>query len=86
MTQRLFLTCLCLTAILTSGCLLSKKSAQPKENPSIAGSVEDSLKVRWLEKRGAELIAQGKSPEAARSQAAQEFNERYPFTGAAQKK
>jgi hypothetical protein len=86
MIHRLFLTSLGLAALLTSGCLFSKKSSQPKENPSIAGSVEESFKVRWIDKRVGELVAQGKAAEVARNQATQEFNERYVFTGAAQKK
>ena len=86
MTQRLLLTSLCLAALLSSGCLFSKKTAAPKENPSIPGSVEESLRQRWVDKRVGELVAQGKTAEAARVQAAEEFRERYGYTGAAQKK
>ena len=86
MIPRLFPTCLCLAVLLTSGCLFSKKTAQPKENPSIPGSVEGALKDRWIEKRAAELTAQGKTPTDAREQATNEFRERYSYTGAADKK
>lgn len=86
MTQRLFLTCLSLSALLSAGCLFSKKSSQPKENPSIAGSVEETFKLRWIDKRAAELAAQGKTPEAARTQATDEFRERYVFASPAPKK
>ena len=86
MIQRSILTCLCLATLLTTGCLFSKKSAQPKDNPAIAGSVEESFKLRWIDKRAAELSAQGKPAEAARAQAGVEFNERYVFTGGVQKK
>ncbi len=86
MTQRLSLLCLALAALFTTGCLFSKKSSKSKENASIPGSVEESFKVRWLEKRTAELVAQGKAPDVARTQAADEFRERYAFTGAEQKK
>jgi hypothetical protein len=86
MTQRLLLSSLCLAALLASGCVFSKKTAGPKENPSIPGSVEENLRVRWIEKRAAELVAQGKTAEVARTQADTEFRERYGYTGAAQKK
>ena len=86
MTQRLFLSSLCLVTLLTSGCLFSKKTAEPKENPSIPGSVEASLRQRWVEKRTAELVAQGKTAEASKTQAETEFRERYGYTGAAQQK
>ena len=79
MTQRLFLTALSLTALLSTGCLFSKKPAQAKENPSIAGSVEESFKLRWIDKRAGELVAQGKAADAARTQATTEFAERFVF-------
>lgn len=77
MTQRLLLTGLCLTALLGSGCLFSKKT--PKENPAISSSVEEAFRVRWVEKRAAELVAKGTAAEAARTQADAEFRERYVF-------
>lgn len=77
MTQRLLLTGLCLTALFGSGCLFSKKT--PKENPSISGSVEESFRARWVEKRAAEIAAKGTAPDAARTQAEAEFRERYVF-------
>jgi len=86
MILRPSLLCLGLTALLTTGCLFSKKSSQPKENPAIAGSVEATFRLRWIDKRTAELAAQGKAADAARAQADAEFRERYVFTGTAQKK
>lgn len=86
MTHRLFLSSLCLATLLTSGCRSSKQSAAPQENPSIPGSVEASLRQRWIEKRSAELVAQGKTADIARAQADTEFRERYGYIGAAQKK
>lgn len=86
MTQRLSLLCLALASLFTTGCLFSKKSSKSKENSSIASSVEESFKVRWLDKRTAELVAQGKAQEVARTQATDEFRERFAFTGAEQKK
>ena len=86
MTHRLFLTALSLTALISTGCLFSQKPAKGKEDPRIAGSVEESFKLRWIEKRAGELVTQGKAAEAARTQAAAEFAERYVFgVGAAKK-
>ena len=86
MIQRFLLTCLSVTALFTTGCLFSKKSSKPKDDGKISGSVEESLRTRWMDKRIAELVAKGATPEAARTQADTEFRERYEFTGAAQKK
>lgn len=86
MIPRLPLLCLATVTLLTGGCLFSKKSSSPKENPAIAGSVEETFKVRWVEKRSAELVAQGKAAEVARAQAVAEFQEKFAFTGSAAKK
>ena len=86
MTTRPLCPALLLAAVaLAGGCSTAKKTSAPKENPSIAGQTEDSLRQRWIDRRVAELVAQGIAPEAARGQAAQEFREKYPYTGAAQK-
>jgi hypothetical protein len=69
-------------ALATGGCsTFSKKPAAPKENPSIAGQTEDSLRTRWVERRTAELTAAGTAADAARAQAAQEFREKFPHMG-----
>jgi hypothetical protein len=84
--KRLLLICLALsTAIVLAGCLFSKKTAKPKEDPPIAAGVEASLKQRWVEKRISELTASGVAPAAAKAQAEEEFRVRYSYTGAAQK-
>jgi hypothetical protein len=85
MTKPLLLTCLAFVLTFSSGCLFSRKSGKPKESSAIAGEVEESLKKRWMDKRVAELTAQGTAAEAARTQAAQEFGEKYAFTSAAKK-
>ncbi len=82
MTQRIFLTCLLLAGPFLAGCVFSKKPKAPKENPSISREVEESFKRRWLEKRSAEIVAQGETAEHARGQAAREFAARYEFVGA----
>ncbi len=84
MTRRLLLTLLTTTAVLAAGCSHFKKSA-PKPTTGIAGEVEADFKVRWVDKRTAELVAHGQAAEAARTQATTEFNERYGYTSAAQK-
>ena len=84
MTKLLLLSCL--TLALTTGCLFSKKSAKPKESSAIASEVDESFRKRWTERRVAELVAQGKAADAARTQADSEFRERYEFTQAAKKK
>jgi len=84
MTRRLLPTLLSLVAVLSAGCLHLKKSP-PKPAESLTGEVEADFKMRWVDKRAAELIAQGQMADAARAQATAEFKERYGFTGAAQK-
>lgn len=77
---------LCITALCFSGCLFSKKGSRTKENSAIAAEVEESFRRRWIEKRAAELTAQGTTPDAARTRADAEFRERYEFTRAAGQK
>lgn len=85
MTKRLFLPCLALAVALSTGCLHSKTTAKPKENPALTSEVEEAFKRRWVDKRTTELVAQGKTADAAHTQANDEFRERYGFTSAAQK-
>ena len=65
------------------GCSHTKK--KPKDNPAVATEVEESFKQRWVEKRGAELMALGVRPDLARQQAIEEFRDRYGYTHAAGK-
>lgn len=85
MTKRLFPPCLALALALSSGCLHSKTTAKPKDNPAITSETEEALKRRWIDRRVTELVAQGKTADDARAQAGTEFRERYGYTGAAQK-
>ena len=84
MTTPLFLCCLALA--LATGCFFSKKSAKPKDSGSIATEVEEDFRQRWVSKRAGELVAGGKTAEAARTEAEAEFRERFEFTKAGQKK
>ncbi len=84
--NRFLLICLsCLGLAVSSGCMFSKKTAKPKENPAIAAEMEADFMQRWVEKRSAELAAQGLKPDAAHAQAVAEFKVQYSYTTAAQK-
>lgn len=84
-TPRTILAALILAALLSTGCSLFKRSAAPKESTALAAETDQILMQRWVDKRSAELVAQGKSAEAAKSQAMTEFRERYGYTNAARK-
>lgn len=80
MTKLLLLCALAASVALASGCsVFSRKSPRAKESSAIASEVEESFRRRWMEKRIAELTAQGQTPDAARVQAEAEFRERYSF-------
>lgn len=83
MTKPLLLTCLA-AFVLCSGCMFSRKS-RSRENTSIAGEVQETFRKRWVEKRVADLVAQGTTAEAARTQAEAEFLKAYDFSSAAGK-
>ena len=78
MIKPLILAALAATLAFSTGCL-SRKSKAKKESSAIASEVEETFRVRWVEKRVGELAAQGAAPEAARAQADREFIERYGF-------
>ena len=79
MTKTLLTVVLVSTLVLATGCLFSRKSNRPKESSAISSEVEATFHQRFLEKRVAELTAQGVAPEAARAQAEKEFRDRYGF-------
>jgi len=79
MIQRVFLLCLAGLLLLSTGCLFSKKTEKRKESSAIAGEVEANFKQRWIDKRVAELVAQGEAPDFARGRAAREFGEKFEF-------
>jgi 1,2-phenylacetyl-CoA epoxidase catalytic subunit len=86
MTKRLLLSaCLALAMLFSTGCLFTRKSAKPKEDPGLARETEQEFRQRWVEKRVSELVAAGTAAPAARTQAEAEFREKYEFTSAAQK-
>ena len=78
MTKRLLLPCLALAVVFSAGCLHFKKNSKPKD-PTVTGEVETNFRQRWIDKRTAELVAQGKAEGDARTQATNEFHERYEY-------
>jgi hypothetical protein len=60
-----------------------KNPAAPKESKTVAADVEKDFMHRWIDKRAADLVAQGRTPEAARAQAVAEFKTTFSFTKAA---
>jgi 1,2-phenylacetyl-CoA epoxidase catalytic subunit len=75
-----FLTVAIVAALVaTTGCSLFRKSNRPKESSAISSEVEATFRQRWLDKRIAELTAQGVAAPAARTQAEQEFRDRFGF-------
>jgi hypothetical protein len=80
MTQHLFLSAaLVVVAVASSGCSLFRKSQKPRESTAISSEVGATFRQRWMEKRLAELKAQGVADAAAQTQATQEFEARYQF-------
>ena len=75
----------CLLALLSAGCVFSKKERPPKENPAISAEVEAQFRQRWIDKRVGELTAQGQAAAAARSQAESEFRAHFDFPDRAKK-
>lgn len=84
--KRALLCSLVLTMVCLTGCLgFGSKNKKPKESNAIATEVEEEFKQRWIEKRGAELMAKGISPDIARAQAIEEFRLNYGYTSVAGK-
>lgn len=63
----------------TSCHLFGKSKQKKKEDAAIAASVDADFRRRWVERRAAELTAQGAVSSAARDQAETEFREKYAF-------
>lgn len=84
-TPRPLFVTLVLATLLGTGCSLFMKSSTPKESTALAAETDQILMQRWVDKRSAELVAQGQSADAAKAQAMTEFRERYGYTNAAKK-
>lgn len=85
MNKALFFTVLVVFAAGSAGCSLFKKNDRAKESSAIARDVEETFRRRWIEKRAAELVAQGTAADPARVQAGNEFREQFPFANSATK-
>lgn len=79
MTKLIVNATLVVALVLSTGCLFSKKKNSAKESSAISSDVEAIFHQRWVDKRTAELTAGGTPAAAARTQAEQEFRERYQF-------
>jgi hypothetical protein len=60
-----------------------KNPAAPKESKHVAADVEKDFMHRWIDKRAADLVATGKTPEDAHAQAVAEFKVNYSYTASA---
>jgi hypothetical protein len=85
MNKALFLTVLVVFAAGSAGCSLFRKSDRTKESSAIARDVEETFRRRWVDKRTAEIVAQGTASTVARTQAENEFREQFAFAGGAKK-
>jgi hypothetical protein len=81
--KRLLPLCLLLPILLLPGCWHRKN--KPKVITAVATDVEEGFKQRWMERRTAELVAQGQRVDIARQQALDEFRARYPYVRSADK-
>jgi hypothetical protein len=57
-----------------------KNPTEPKQTKYIATEAEKEFEGRWVDKRSAELIAQGQAADTARSQSEAEFMKKFPAT------
>lgn len=85
MTKLICHAALVAALLFSTGCLFSKKKGSAKESSAISSDVEAIFRQRWVDKRVAELTAAGTAAAAARTQAEQEFRERYQFDQRAKK-
>jgi hypothetical protein len=82
-TKRTLILTLAFTTLALAGCQSWRKENRAKNNKAVVAEVEESFRQRWIERRAAELMNRGVSPNLARSQAIEEFRLNYGFTGAA---
>ncbi|MBE34969.1 MAG: hypothetical protein CMI16_05355 [Opitutaceae bacterium] len=77
--KRILLLGLAAALPLFVGCSVLKKEPQAP----LTAQTEQSFRDRWIETRGAELVAKGSAPSEAQRQAMEEFRNRYGYTNAA---
>jgi hypothetical protein len=83
MIKPLLLSCLAIS--LLTGCSMFKRG-KAREETQITAEVQETFRKRWVDKRTADLVAQGTAAEAARAQAEREFNATYDFSRTPPKK
>ncbi len=77
--KRILFLCLAAALPLFVGCSILKKEPQAP----LTSQTEQSFRDRWVENRGARLVAEGTPPSEAQRQATEEFRKRYGYTNAA---
>jgi hypothetical protein len=85
--KRLVPFALCAVLLASSACHIfsSKKNpAAPKESKTLAADDEKDFMHRWIDKRAADLMAQGTLPSAAHDQAVADFKATFTYMKAAQ--
>jgi hypothetical protein len=83
--KRRLLFCLLTVTTLLAGCSHFKKEPKSKESSAIAADTDENLRLRFVNRRTEELVAQGIPAETARAQATAEYKARYSYTSSAQK-
>jgi hypothetical protein len=84
--KRLFPAVLAALVLMGAGChhFSFKRKPKAKQDPHITRAIEKEFEQRWLAKRTDELVAAGKSADAAHTQALAEFRVKFSFTQPAQ--
>lgn len=85
MKRLILITLVALSSVGASGCHFWKKNSKPKENTAIASDVAEGFRLRFVDRRVAELVAKGVDATAARDQANSEFRQQYGYISAEHK-
>jgi hypothetical protein len=81
--KRFVLLPLAALVLTATGCHIftwKKKAATPKPSTAYATEVEKDFMHRWIEKRTADLVAQGRGAAEARDQAVADYRRTYSYT------
>jgi lipoprotein NlpI len=69
----------CVALSLLSGCSVFKRD-KARQETQITAEVQETFRKRWVDKRTADLVAQGTAADAARAQAERDFAATYDFS------
>jgi hypothetical protein len=85
MKRLLCVSLLVLTAFSSTGCTLLRKNRTPKPKPvtALAADTDTTFRSLWTTQRQKELVAQGLTPTAAATKAAEEYVAQYGYTNPA---